>query len=416
MSLKKPHLFLITWIFILSFSTKAALPDCRNIQNTLELYDCTLSLHPQFNASKLTAKAAEAAYEKASQLPNPELEVKSVAGKNAGENIGGTELTLTVSLSDLLVKRSALNALGKSEEKLMLIDAQEKEFLVKAGIIKDIFRYRQVIEEMDLIVEALAAFRQIENQFKARRARGPEQEITLNLVQLAQGDYELRKNHLFVEKNEIETRFKGHYGLNFQLNKKWLPAPKVVWPKIEASGISKKTFELRKLEAEKEKLSGEKSLAVAESWPQMTAGPVVERTTEGPSSFYSYGFRLNIELPIFSINSGARHLADKTLLVAQMAADYANKKSTLEQDLLVQKYISAVESLKNSPSAESLKKKHAQIDRLFTQGLTSGATIIEAHRQIVAFEESQHEHEMVAIESLMLINTLSGKDVNEVLK
>ena len=402
--------------FTLLFVSTGFAKNCNLIQNTRELYECTLENHPDFKSAILTKESASASKDKATQWPNPELSVKSVTGENAGEKVGETEVNLTISISDLLIKRPALSKTGRAEEKVINVQAQEQEFKAKASVVKHLYRYRQLLNEVGLVDEAIATFGKLEQQFKSRRARGPEQNITLTLLELAQGDYQLRKNHLAVEKAEIEVKFKGIFGPKFELKNEILPQLKQIWPDINFALVSKDTLELRRLEAEKERFEAEKSLANAESWPKISAGPTAERSTEGSNQFNSYGFNLTVDIPIFSLNGGARDFAEKNMMKAQLQYEYALKKVDLERELLIQKYKSAVESLKRSTDAKSLKKKHAQIDSYFRQGLTSGSTVIEAHRQIAAFTESQHEHEMVALESLMYLNLLSDKDPSEVIK
>lgn len=406
----------LTFLGLFFISSIALANDCSSIVDTKSAYECILENHPDFRSAELTKESANASYSKATQWPNPELTAKSVAGDNAGEKVGGTELSLSISITDLLIKRYAFSKNGRAEEKAALVDAEDQSFKVKSSIVKDLYRYRQLLNELELTEEAISTFDKIEHQFRSRQSRGPEQEITLNLVELAQGDYQLKKNHLAVEKSEIESKFKGVLGSKFVLKKDILPQLKQSWPEISAAQVSKNTLELRKIESEKDKLESEKSLAIAESWPKISAGPVMERTTEGPNQFNSYGFNVNVDIPIFSLNGGSRELANKNLLKAQLQYDYALKKAELERELLIQKYQSAVESLKKSTTAEALKRKHAQIDGYFRQGLTSGSTVIEAHRQIAEFTESQHEHEMVALESLMYLYLLSGKDPSEVIK
>lgn len=389
---------------------------CDSIQSAQELYDCALEKHPDVKSASVLKEAARAAKEKATQLPNPELTVKSVSAENAGEKVGGTEVTLSLSLTDLLVKRTAFRKSGQVEEKALIIQAEEQEFKAKSRVLRDLFRYRQVLDEDEVVDEALGAFQKIERLYRTRRARGPEQDITLNLVRLAQGDYELRRNHLAVEKAEIEARMKGIFGGQFEFKKNLLPLFRTSWPKLEPGGISKNTFELRKLEAERDKMESEKNLANADSWPKIAAGPVSERVTQGLHQYTQYGFTVTVGVPILSQNGGGRELAGKNLAQAQLQYDYASKKADFERDLLIQKYQSAVETLKKSDGDGALKHRHAQIDAYFRRGLTTSSTVIEAHRQITEFTESQHEHEMAALESLMALNLLSGKDPREVLR
>lgn len=402
----------ITQLFALNTFAR----NCNLIQNTRELYECTLENHPDFKSVILTKESARVGREKVAQWPSPELSVKSVTGQNDGDTVGGTEIGLSVSITDFLIKRSAISKAGESVEKNINVEAEELEFKVKLAIVSDLYRYRQLLNEAYLVDEAIVTFGKLEQQFKKRRARGPEEDIILNLVELVQGDYQLRKNDLAYEKSEIEAKFKGIFGAKFELKKEILPQLKQTWPEVNLALVSKKTLELRRFEAEKEKFEAEKNLANAESWPKISIGPVVERSLEGTNQFNSYGFNLTVDLPIFSLNSGSRNFAEKNMKKAQLQYEYALKKADLERELLIQKYRGAVESLRRSTDAESLKKKHAQIDSYFRQGLTSGTTVIEAHRQIAEFTESQHKHEMVALESLMYLNLLSDKDPSEVIR
>lgn len=409
------HLFVLLTLSCICMQSYAS-TDCSVGTTTKSFYECALQRDPTYRSSVLTKRAASASRDAITKWPNPKLEVKSVSGENAGENIGSTEVGLSLSISDLLVKRPALSRSGKAEEKILNIEAEEAEFKAKSQLIRDLFRYRQVSDELELVNEALVTFKKIEQQFKSRSSVGPELEITLNLVELAQGDYQLQKNHLTVEFSELLVKYKGVFGPNFVFKNEWLPKLKEGWPAVNDSTISKKTFELRKLEAEQEKHAAEQSLAVAESWPNIEAGPVIERSTEGPTQVNSVGFNLSVDLPIFNWNGGARNLARANYDRAKLNYEYALKRAELDHELLFQKYTTSVESLKQSTSNESLIKKHAKIDRLFRQGLTSGETVIEAHRQINEFTVSQHEHELVALESLMYIYNLSGIEPSEVLK
>jgi outer membrane protein TolC len=408
--------YLTIFLIVFTAGQSFASVDCSNSKSVKDFYECALKADPAYKSSNLTKSIARASRDALTKWPNPKLEVKSISGENAGENVGGTEVGISLSISDILVKRPALARSGRAEEKIVMIDGEENEFKAKTQLIRELFRYRQATDELELVDEALTAFKKIEQQFKSRSARGPEQEITLNLVELAQGDYQLRKNHLSVELSEIQVKFKGIFGPKFSFKNEWLPKLKQDWPTIDDSIISKNTFELRKLEAERDKHEAEQSLASAEAWPTIEAGPIFERNTEGPAQYNSVGFNVSVDLPLFNLNGGARAVSRANYERAKLNHDYGIKRAELDHDLLIRKYTTAVDSLKQSPSGESLNKKHRKIDYHFRQGLTSGSTVIEAHRQIGEFVESQHEHELVALESLMYIYQLSGLEPSEVLK
>lgn len=390
--------------------------DCSKIRSYHDFYECSLQKHPQYEVSKLKIKEGEALLDQSAQWQNPDLEVKSVAGKNAGENEGSTEIDLAISVSQLWV-RGAKKDIGRAQKKIAEIESQENLLEVKKQLIKDLFRFRQVESELELVNEALDAFDKIKKQFRGRLARGPEQEITLNLVELATSDYELKRNHLSIEKSEITARLKGLWGNEFDLKKDYFPPSKDRWPALPNDLNIGSSFEARKVAAEAEKDSAEHSLAVRESWPTLSAGPTIERNTTGPNQFNSVGFNVAMSLPIFSQNGGGRKVAATKSEQSKLMAEYTLKKAQLEKEIVVKKYNSAVESLKKSSASSEVIKKHNKIDGLFKQGLASGGLIIEAHRQILEYTESQHEHEISAVESYVEIKALTGNDnIEEILK
>lgn len=410
-----------TWVvfttLIFSSSSYAAFNDfdCSKIRNYHDFYKCSLQKHPEFEISKLKVKEADAVLSQASQWQNPNLEVKSVAGTNAGENAGSTEVSLAVSVSQLWT-RGAIKDIGRAEKKIAEIESQVNLLDVKKQLIRDLFRFRQVDEEIELLNETMAAFEKIRNQFKGRLARGPEQEITLNLVELATSDYALKRNHLTVEKGEILARLKGVWGTQFELKTQFFPPAKEKWPNLPQELNLAQSFSARKVVAEAEKASAQESLAVRESWPAVSAGPMIQRNTEGPTQFLNYGFNLSVSLPLFSLNGGGRELASTRAQQARLSADYTAKKAQLERDLVVQKYKSAVDSIRQSSARQEVVKKHTRIDNLFKQGVVSGNLVIEAHRQINEYTVSQHEHEITAIEAFLEIKALTGdENIDEVL-
>lgn len=390
--------------------------NCEKIATYHDFFECSLQRHPEFEASRLKVREGDAIREQALQWENPSVNMKTVTGKQAGENVGDTEVDLTVSVSQLWT-RGAKKAIGEADKKIAEIDSLSNLLTVKRQLIKDLYRFRQVDSELSLVKEALDAFDRIKTQYRGRLARGPEQEITLNLVELATSDYELRKNHLTIEKSEIIARLKGLWGPTFEFKKEYFPPERLNWPEVPSIQNMAQNFESRKSLAETEKAMAEQSLARRESWPQVSAGPSLIRTTEGPTQVSSYGVNVNVSVPIFSLNGGSRKLADVRYEQSKLLSDYANKKAQLEKEIVLQKYRSAVDSLKKSTASDDVIKKHNRIDGLFRQGLASGSIIIEAHRQIIEYTESQHEHEIAAIDAYLEIKALtSNENLEDILK
>lgn len=402
-------------IFVLVSSMAfAAGPDCANIKSYKDFYLCSLNKHPYFEISNLKAKEGDALVDRAGQWENPEVAVKSVSGSNAGESMGSTEVSAAISVSQVW-QRGAKVKVAEAEKKIANIESKESILTAKKSLIRDLYRLRQIDVESDLAMEAISTFEKIKRQYQGRRARGPEQEISLNLVELAVGDYELRKNHLAVEKSEISSKIKALWGPDFQVKKEFLPPIRSKWPGLVVKATAP-TLELQRILAESEKASAEYTLAVREAFPNVSVGPTIERTTEGPNQYLSYGFNLAMTVPILSWNEGSRKVAQIKSEQALSMHKFASNRVELEKNILVEKYKSSVDSLLRSAKGDDVRKKHVRIDGLARQGLASSALVIEAHRQISEFTAAQHEHENTAIEAYLEVKTLSGEEIEGILE
>lgn len=392
-----------------------AQPPCQEAKSARELYVCSIGNHPHQALRAQTKAAADALVSQSRRFDNPTLDVKSVTGNIAGESQGSTEVSVSLPISSYLVGRSAKIEQAEADARRLQTEFEEEIFTIKSALIKDLYRLRQAADEFVMVEEALAMFSSVERQLRSRPARGPEQEITLNLVTLVQGDYELKKNRLTTEKSEILSRLKVIWGEGFRLNAKLLPAFRQTWPEVEGKLKMDTHFELRKAQIELEKATADKNAAIAQSWPKVSIGPTVERQTTGGAVAYSYGLNFGMDIPIFSINSGGRQVAEASRLRSQMVHELVVRKVQVENEITVNKYLAAVDSLKRSSSRESLVKNHTRIDSLFRQGLAAGTVIVEAHRQMLEFTLSRHEHELTAIDALINLYQLQGKDLVEVL-
>lgn len=385
--------------------------DCARVKTHQDFYRCSLQKHPDFQISELKKSEAEALFQQAGQWKNPEIEFQNIKAGSATT----TEASLSVPVSQLWTRGPQL-AVGQAEQKLSELEAAETLLKARKSLVLDLYRLRQLQTEIEVVNESIESFEKIRRQFKNRPARGPEQEVTLSLVELASGDYELKKSKLLAENSEILASLHALWGKHFELKSAFLPPPKTTWPVLSKSVHANSTnFQTQRLQLESTRAQALTTLTQRESWPEVKLGPVIEQTTDGSQKTTAYGFNIAMTLPLVSLNGGGRKLAESKAQQARLSSDFAQKKSVLDQETLLQKYSSAVEALKKSTSFEAMKKKHHQVDRHFQQGLISGSLVIEAHRQITEFTESQNQQERLAIESFLEIKTFQGEDIEDIL-
>jgi outer membrane protein TolC len=407
--------YLAFQLFALVTSALAVGNACEGISTYVEFYQCTLQRHPRLAIAQEKIKEAEAVYDKASQWRNPDFAVKSVGGSLAGERVASTELTLLVPMAQFWTRGPQK---GVASARRVVVEVEAKEALVdfKEELIKELYRLRQIEDDLELLNETLSAFSTILGQFRSRKARGPDQEVTLNLVELATSEYQLKRNHVQIERAEIHAKLKALWGKDFEIKKSYLPPLRQNWPEVNlAPGVSQ-SLAVQKAMAETERALAEQSLASLESLPSLRVGPVMARELAGPSRTWSYGLALEASLPLFSWSGGVRAEARSKANQAELGSAYVVKKFDFEKDILLQKYQSAVESLARSSSRDDLRRKHHRVDSFFRQGLASGALVIEAHRLIVEYQQSQHEHENAAIDAYIDLMTLTGGEVEGIMK
>jgi cobalt-zinc-cadmium efflux system outer membrane protein len=367
-----------------------------------------LQNHPDLVRGEALRKQADKFEPFARQRPNPELDSKGLYGEAIdGRNIFETESNLAHTF-ELGGKRSARieKALAEKEE----IDAsylKTKED-VYSSTLKILYRIRHVHAEMKTLEEALMTFSQIQRQYRSRPTLTPEQEVSLSVFQLAEGDYKFRKAALQTEENTLEKTIEISIGTPFPHKDSILPNKKEDWPQIKNVDLPLKGAAIKFSEAELKHAKAELSLAKSNSWPDLKLGPSFETETEGGLTVYKYGLNLSIPLPLYQVNSAGRAYAWAGLLKSEHSLELRKKELSQERQILLTQYQKATKSLKESVNLSEAEKKHINVDRLFRRGVIPSSLVIEAHRQLVDFTKSQNEQELIALEALLKLKALSG--------
>lgn len=395
-------------VFSYNFSLADEPPSC-SIPNTSDsILECVLSKHPNLIRESASIKQGEEMERQAAQRPNPELSVKSVYGKNLGEKMSSTEFSLAHTV-EFGGKRSA--RIEKASAEKQLIDSQmlrTKED-VYTSTLRTLHRIRQVHSEIKTLEEALSTFRKIQQQYKSRPRLSPEQEASLNVFQLAEGDYKLRKNALEMEENALETNIEVSMGIDFPHNDSILPTRIKNWPillekmkpEIAGSDIQLAKSQLTSAQAEL-------SLSQGDSWPDLKIGPTFESQTEGKTHYWNYGVNLTFPLPLFHINGGGRAVAAAGLMRAEKNLHLRRKELSKTRQTLITQYQMAASTLMDSLSISEIDKKHTAVEKQFERGVVSSSLVIEVHRQMVDFTKTQNEQELIALETLWKLKILDG--------
>ncbi|MBL7672243.1 MAG: TolC family protein [Bdellovibrionaceae bacterium] len=393
---------------ILGAHTVFASQACDSLNTPKDVLECALDSHPDLVRGKGSLKQAESLGDQAAQRPNPELSARSLFGKNEGESVTGHEVNLAHTF-ELGGKRSArINKANAEKEQISSEFLKTKEE-VYISISKILYRIRQVHAEIRTVDEALNTFERIQKQFKVRPRLAPEQEVSLSVFQLAEGDYKIRKSTLESEENALERSLEVAIGKEFPHGKdSLLPPPQKTWPELQAGGGEFRGSDFKLAISELKNAQAEMEIAKGASWPDLKLGPSVQSQSQGSNQYLTYGVNLTLPLPLYQANGGGRAVASAGLMRAEQSLELRKRELGQHRKILLNQYQKSSKALKESVSLPDIEKKHKSVERQFERGVISSSLVIEAHRQMVDFTKSQNELELNALESLWRLKVLDG--------
>jgi cobalt-zinc-cadmium efflux system outer membrane protein len=393
---------------ILGAHAALASQTCDSLNIPKDVIECALDVHPDLVRGKGSLKQADSLGEQAAQRPNPELSGRSVFGKNQGESVTGHEINLAHTF-ELGGKRSARIDKANAEKEQISSEFLKTKEEVYISVSKTLYRIRQVHSEIRTIDEALNTFEKIQKQFKVRPRLGPEQEVSLSVFQLAEGDYKLRKSTLESEENALERSIEIAIGREFPHSKESvLPPPQKNWSDIQTGSGDFKGSDYKLAVSELKNAQAEMDLAKGAAWPDLKLGPSLQSQSQGSNQYLTYGVNLTLPLPLYQTNGGGRAVAAAGLMRAEQSLELRKRELSQHRKILINQYQRASKALKESVSLSEIEKKHKSVERQFERGVISSSLVIEAHRQMVDFTKSQNEQELNALESLWRLRALDG--------
>ncbi len=380
---------------------------CPVLDSAEAIIQCALIRHPDVNVNEAMLIESIKFESLARQYPNPELDTRATYGKYLGDNMANVEMNLGFILQ-LGGKRNARIQRAWAEQAASRAGMLQTKEAVYIGTLSTLIRLRQLASEIDAMDHALNAFGTIQNLYRAYGRLSPEQQISMNIFQLAQGDYRAKKTMAVMEQQRYLRSLGLSLGQAIKASPKIYPAPLKTWPVIEFSHELKGSA-IQLAEADIKRSQAELKSAQGESWPTLKLGPSIEQQTEGPFTYHTVGFNLTFDIPVFNLNQGGRAYANAGLNRAKANLHAQTTKLLTEKEILIAQYNSVIESLKSFPSVESIEQKHQGAEGYFRRGLLSTSLMVEYHRQIVDFIMAQNELELAAIDAMWKIRAMEGK-------
>lgn len=383
-------------------------PECPLPKSAQDVLKCARENHPAVRRLQLQVERAEAVPAAVSQIPNPELDVQSVWGRANGS----PNMQTQISLVQPLPLSGRLGAQAK-EARARTSVAQGEVGIAQAELtlqtVNHLHRLRQLSREKKIVQETLETYRKLLNQYRARPALTPEQEVSFGTLELAESDYSLKYTTLEDEEREIGHYFHVSTGHSIEELSKVLPEVPRDWPALRPDHPPSASPEIKRLQQEKEVSLAELSIARAASWPELKLGPMVMFDQEGAAKRTLYGAQVLLEVPLFQFNGAGREAASIAVNTSERSIELQRREEAHERNEQLKAYRSAVEALKRTAPIEAVTKRHRQMEKQFVRGIVPGALILEAHRQILELEKSRHERELTALRALWTVYRIDGK-------
>lgn len=306
-------------------------------------------------------------------------------------------------------KRSARITQARAEYDKAALSIELEKQSERLGLMLSYYRLSHLRAEIILEEESVATFSKVIKQYQGRSALSPEQDVSFSVFKMALADHQLNLVNIRSTFENLIADVMLSTGLDRDTILKNLPNNRTKWPTVEQSTDTLNAPQVKLAQSEVSLSKSQKSIANADSWPELKIGPTIQRNKQGNETENLAGVSLSMPLPVFSWNGGERELARQKVIESEMSLEYEKNKISALRGQLVNRYRSTTEMLKNTLSSKAVSDKHEKIEKQFFKGTVPSSLIIEAHRQLFDLESKRNESERIAIESLGQILIIDNK-------
>lgn len=395
-------------LFLISISGSAdeSKTVCSVLRTLSDFIRCMEDNHPEYTHSHLMDEEAQLLVQEARQFKNPTFSLRSVGGDNYGMGIGSSELSVTYPFP-LSARRSSAVAAARANGEQIKAQAHLTRISVRDAFVKDLFRMRQIEDELKwnrFIHDQLLAQR---NTYSRRTIREPEQDVFLGLVQLLIADALTKQSVLEIESRDLRSQLQRALGPQNSLDRMSWPLAKKAWPELKGSDFTniETRPEVIETKAREEQALAEWRRAKAMTWPEFNFGPVIQRANEGPMEYYAYGIQVSFELPVLSWNLAGRALRAKQYAHAAHEVTLMEQQQNYLLETYLQQYRKSIEGQRQLPSAEEISKKAKTAQSYFQRGMIGGPALIESYRQTLDSVTNRHRLELLTLDAFLWLQT-----------
>lgn len=404
MSSQRSTLALIALTFLGSWAQAATSTSCAQVNNYKELVQCLRDTSYTVKSSNSRLKASGDDLKTSQQWINPELEAEKTV-KDADTSETSAALMFTVRLGG---KRQALSneydGIYQKEQHQNQMSVQ----VARLNHMMQLYRLNQLRREIAIEDETVKTYTKVIRQYQ-RPKLSPENEVTSSLFNMAISDHKMKLASLKANEDMLFDQLTAVTGLSKAEIIKHLPGQKKDWPVYSLRADKSETLDVKIAQSELKIAESQLEKAQGSAWPDLRIGPAFKQVQANNQTETFTGVALSMPLPVFNLNGNQKSAETHRLNAAKLDFENAQIQSQINRDGLVRKYNALVENLKNTVSSNAVENNHHKLEKQFFNGMISGVLVIEAHRQLIEFEERRNQAELDAIESLGRLYILEEK-------
>ncbi len=402
--------------FLISFLLMFLIPclssaECKSLLGYQDIIKCAVEKHPTVMATENSLSRSQISEKIATQRINPELNSKTVFASAQPGSDRDIEITLSHTF-ELGGKRASRKERAETETQSIKTLAEKTREDVYIDTLLALYHAKYIQAQLDILNRSLRIFQTIGKQFRGRSKLTADQEVSLNIYDLATADDAMKIATLSTQFDFIKKELEKSVAQSLQLTKQFLPPDRKAWPNSEPlmknSDVSKGlSFRLAKadLTLSEANLNLEKSLA----WPDLKVGPTYQNQIQGSEHSDMWGFSLAMGLPIFHANGAGRAFAQAGIDRSMMFLRITESQLEIDRKFEIERYKNVIETLSKLPSVIQVDTRSKKMEALFNRGIVASSLVVEAQRQIFEFTKSKQEQELQAIEALAKIYSIDGR-------
>lgn len=384
--------FLVLSIFIVS--NNAFSNECPSPGELNDVLECLKEKHQLVLLKNLDVQNSKDLEKFLGQRPNPKLNIQSVHSSHSSQ----TQVTVMQEL-DLGGQLNALKGKGR-----LVHDVRKNELAVTREeviqeVLLNIHHLTHINETLNVNHEILASLLKVTGALKKRRALTPEQEASLSNFNLQMGEVRNLIALLEDEQEEVLLFFLINGGYSKESMLKVMEDHGHSLHIKEKEGLS---LSLERLGLETKIAEKDLKLAKASVFENISIGPMFIKDEVDEVSEELFGVSVNIPLPLWHQNQAGKALAQRALRSARERFSFEKEKEDLQKVSLQKRIDKLQESLSELPDKKVLKKTHARMEKLYSQGLVSPSSFLDSHRVWRDVTSSRLELE----EKILLLNIL----------